>query len=202
MALTDLLGKKNANGKPHIETVMPPSALPGGEVRIIGSSLRPPELRRPSVRFGDAEGAVVISSDEFLVARVPEGASSGPVTVATNGASSNGHQVNIAEMIAENLHPVANPAVDAEGNIFVTFSGPRGQKVPVSVFKIDTNYNVKPFLTELMNPTAIAFDHAGQMYVSSRFDGTVYRVAPNGTMSSYAEGMGIATGMAFDKDEK
>jgi len=41
MALTDLLGKKNSNGKPHIESVVPPSALPGGEVRIIGSRLRP-----------------------------------------------------------------------------------------------------------------------------------------------------------------
>jgi len=51
----------------------------------------------------------------------------------------------------------------------------------------------------MMNPTAIAFDRAGQMYVSSRFDGAVYRVAPNGTMTSYAEGMGVATGIAFDR---
>src|SRR5438128_2524390 len=197
MAFTDLRGKKNANGKPHIETVMPPSALPGGEVRIIGSSLRPPELRRPSVRFGEAEGAVIISSDEFLVAKVPEGASSGPVTVATNGASSNGHQVNIAEMIAENLHPVANPAVDAEGNIFVTFSGPRGQKVPVSVFKIATDYSMRPFLSELMNATSIAFDRAGQMYVSSRYEGTAYHVPSHGTMSSYAQSRSVPTCAAF-----
>src|SRR5262245_51426069 len=27
--------------------------------------------------------------------------------------------------------PAANPAVDAEGNTYVTFSGPRGQRVPV-----------------------------------------------------------------------
>jgi sugar lactone lactonase YvrE len=99
------------------------------------------------------------------------------------------------------LHPVTNPAVDIEGNIYVTFSGSRGQKVPVSIYKIDTNYNVKPFLTEMMNATAIAFDRAGQMYVSSRFDGAVYKVAPNGTMSTYAEGMGIATGIAFDHEE-
>jgi len=71
----------------------------------------------------------------------------------------------------------------------------------VSIYRIDTNYNVKPFLSEMMNPTAIAFDREGQMYVSSRFDGTVYRVAGNGTVSSYAEGMGIATGIAFDKNE-
>jgi len=99
------------------------------------------------------------------------------------------------------LHPVTNPALDAEGNIFATFSGSRGQKVPVSVYKIDTNYNVRPFLSEMTNATAITFDRAGQMYVSSRFDGSVYRVAPNGTMSTYAEGMGVATGIAFDSAE-
>jgi hypothetical protein len=196
-----LLGKKNVNGHPHIEAVHPGAALPGGEVRIVGRSLRPADLRRPQVRFGEVEGAVIISADDFLVARVPPGASSGPVVVSTNGSASNPHPLKVAATIAENLHPVANPALDAEGNIFVTFSGSRGQKVQVAIFKIDTNYNVKPFLAEMTNATAIAFDRAGQMYVSSRFDGAVYRVAPNGTMSTYAEGMGIATGIAFDTQE-
>ena len=202
MGISDrLLGKKNVNGKPHIAAVHPSAALPGGEVRIVGSGLRPIDLRPPRVRFGEVDGAVVISADDFLVARVPQGASSGPVVVSTNGHASNPHQMSVAVPIAENLHPVTNPALDAEGNIYATFSGSRGQKVPVAIYKIDTNYNVKPFLSDMMNPTAIAFDRAGQMYVSSRFDGTVYRVAPNGTMSSYAEGMGIATGIAFDQEE-
>jgi sugar lactone lactonase YvrE len=202
MGISDrLLGHKNVNGKPHIEGVHPAAALPGGEVRITGRGLRPLDLRCPHVRFGDVEGAVVISSDDFLVARVPEGAASGPIVVSTNGNASNPHQLRVAAAIADNLHPVTNPALDAEGNIYVTFSGTRGQKVPVAIYRIDTSYNVKPFLGDMMNPTAIAFDRSGQMYVSSRFDGTVYRVAPNGTMSSYAEGMGIATGMAFDREQ-
>jgi sugar lactone lactonase YvrE len=200
MGISDrLLGKKNVNGKPHIDRVLPSSALPGGDIRIVGSSLRPAELRRPNVVFGDIEGAVIISSDDFVIARVPNGASSGSVVVSTNGHTSNPHEVKVAVPVAENLHPVANPGIDAEGNIYATFSGSRGQKVPVAIFKIDTNYNVKPFVADLMNPTSIAFDKDGQMYVSSRFDGTVYRVAPNGTMSSYAEGMGVATGIAFDR---
>ncbi len=200
MGISDrLLGKKSPNGKPHIAGVYPSAALPGGEVRITGSDLRPSELRRPRVRFGDIEGSVLISSDDFLIARVPFGASSGPVVISTNGHSSNPHQVRVAVPIVENLHPVANPALDAEGNIYVTFSGSRGQKTPVSIFKIDTNYNVKPFVSDLMNATSIAFDRTGQMFVSSRNDGTVYRVAPNGSFSSYAEGMGIATGIAFDR---
>ena len=203
MTISDrLLGKKNVNGQPRIEAVAPAAALPGGEVRILGSGLRPAELRRPQVRFGEIDGSVVISSDDFVVARVPQGAASGPVVVSTNGHSSNAQQIKVASMVADNVHPVTNPALDAEGNIFVTFSGSRGQKVPVSIFKIDTHYNIKPFVAEMMNATSIAFDREGQMYVSSRFDGTVYKVAPNGTMSSYAEGMGVATGIAFDRGGK
>jgi sugar lactone lactonase YvrE len=202
MAISNrLLGKKNVNGRPHIDALSPAAALPGGEFRILGHGLRPGELRRPRVRVGEAEAPIVVSSDDFVIARVPYGAGSGPVVVSTNGQSSNAEQLKIAGLIAENLHPVTNPAIDVEGNIYVTFSGSRGQKVPVSIFKIETNYSVKPFLTDLMNATSIAFDRSGQMYVSSRYDGTVYRVAPNGTMSSYAEGMGVATGIAFDREE-
>ncbi len=196
-----LLGKRNVNGKPHIEAVQPGAALPGGEVRILGKSLRPHELRRPRVQFGKIDASVLISSDDFLVARVPEGAVSGPVVVTANSHVSNPHQVKVAVPIADNVHPVSNPALDLEGNIYVTFSGSRGQKVPVAIFKIDTNYNVKPFLADMMNATAIAFDREGQMFVSSRFDGTVYKVTSSGNMSPYAEGMGVATGMAFDRQQ-
>src|ERR1700689_2570773 len=196
-----ILGKKSVNGGPRIEMVVPSLALAGGELRISGSGLRPHELHRPKVKFGEFEGSIVVSSDSFLVARVPEGATSGPVIVAADGHVSNPHTVKVAVPIADTLHPVTSPALDPEGNIYATFSGSRGQKVPVAVFKIDTNYNIKPFVAEMMNATGIAFDRQGQMYISSRYDGAVYRVAPNGTMTTYAEGMGVATGIAFDRDE-
>ena len=196
-----ILGKKNVNGDPRIESVVPSAALTGGEVRISGSGLRPPELQRPKVRFGDVEGSIVVGSDAFVVARVPEGASSGPVVVATDGHVSNSQTVRVAVPIAENLHPVTNPALDAEGNVYVTFSGSRGQKVPVAIFKIDTNYTVKPFVQELMNATSIAFDRQGQMYVSSRYEGAVYKVSPSGSLTTYAESMGVATGIAFDREQ-
>src|SRR5271168_475922 len=193
-----ILGKKNVNGGPHIESVSPVLALAGGEVRIAGSGLRPQQWERPRVRFGEVDGGVVISSDSFLVARVPEGATSGPVVVAADGHVSNAQTVKVAVPIADNLHPVTNPALDAEGNIYATFSGQRGEKVPISVFKIDTDYAMKPFVAEMMNATSIAFDRQGQMYVSSRYDGSVYRVTPNGSVTTYAEGLGVATGIAFD----
>lgn len=201
MGISDtLLGRKNVDGNPYIEAIEPSAALPGGEVRILGKALKPPELTRPEVSFGGTPASIVVSSEDFIVARVPYGASSGQVLVRNNGNSSNSREVKIAQPLAENLHPVANPAIDLEGNIYATFSGSRGQKVPVSIYKIDTNYEVKPFLSDLMNATGMAFDADGQLYVSSRYDGTVYRVAPNGTMSTYAEGLGVATGIAFDRE--
>src|SRR5438105_15012402 len=117
MGISDrILGKKNVNGKPHIDAVRPSAALPGGEVRIVGSGLRPAELRRPRVHFGEVEGSVLISSDDFVIARVPEDAVSGTVVVGTNGHVSNSHSIKLAVSIAENLHPVTSPALDREGN--------------------------------------------------------------------------------------
>lgn len=193
-----LLGKKNVDGNPYIEAIEPAASLPGGEIRIIGRALKPPHLSRPEVSFAGVRGTIVVSSEDFLIARVPYGAQSGPVIVHNNSHPSNGREIKIAQPIAENLHPVANPALDPEGNTYVTFSGSRGQKVPVAIYKIDTNYNVKPFVSDLMNPTGLALDREGYLYVSSRYDGTVYRVAPNATVTTYAEGMGVATGIAFD----
>ena len=132
---------------------------------------------------------------------MPEAATAGDVVVRSGEAKSKSWAAHIGIQIADSLHPVANPAVDADGNIFTTFSGSRGQKSPVSIYKIDTNFNSRPFVTDLMNPTGLAFDRAGLLYVSSRYDGIIYQVTPTGNMSVYVEGMGVATGIAFDRDE-
>ncbi len=193
-------GAKNVNGQPRIESIDPGFALPGGEVRISGSSLTPAGAQRPIVHFGEVEGSVIVGSRQFIVARVPEGAASGEVVVSSDGKQSNPQQVGVAVPVAESLHPVANPAIDDEGNIYATFSGSRGQKAPVAIFRIDLQQNVKPFVQEMMNATGLAFGRDGSLYVSSRYDGAVYRVARNGATSTYAEGMGVATGIAFDRE--
>ena len=87
------------------------------------------------------------------------------------------------------------------GNVYSTFSGSRGQKVPVAVYKVDLNYNMKPFINDMMNATSLVFDREGMLYISSRFDGIVYQVTPTGNMSVYVEGMGVASGVAFDEED-
>lgn len=191
--------RKQAENKPEITGVIPPAAIAGGEFEIRGRGLARPE-RRPRVRFGEVEAPIIIGSDSMVIARVPEGAEAGELIVESDGSSASA-SCDVGVQIAENVHPVANPAVDAAGNIYTTLSGSRGQKTPVSVFRTDLNYSTRPFLSEIMNATALAFDRDGLLYISSRYDGIVYRAASDGSMSVFVEGMNVATGLAFDEDE-
>jgi sugar lactone lactonase YvrE len=46
----------------------------------------------------------------------------------------------------------------------------------------------------------MAVDPEGRLYVSSRFEGTVYRVAQDGTLTAFASDLGVACGLAFAPD--
>ncbi|MCU1295362.1 MAG: hypothetical protein JWP08_4212 [Bryobacterales bacterium] len=185
--------------RPTIEVVEPEAAITGGELHIRGEHLA--VEGRPSVKVGNQPAHLVIAGDSYILAKVPDSAMVGELVVATGSLESDRYETHVGVQIADSLHPVANPAVDREGNIYSTFSGSRGQKSPVSIYKIDTNYNSKPFVTDVMNPTGLVFDREGLLYVSSRYDGIVYQITPSGNMTTYVEGMGVATGLAFDKDE-
>ena len=187
------------NGRPTITSVEPCAAIVGGEIHIRGSHLA--SNGRPTVRLGNQSAHLIVAGDSYIIARVPEAAMVGEIVVCSGDLESELGETHIGIQIADSLHPVANPAVDREGNIYSTFSGSRGQKSPVSLYKIDTNYNSKPFVTDLMNPTGLTFDQEGILYVSSRYDGIVYQINSGGNMSVYVEGMGVATGIAFDREE-
>jgi hypothetical protein len=191
--------RKSSDSKPQISQVTPPAAIAGGELQIRGKGFA--KLDRPRVTIGEIGAPVIIGSDSFVIARVPEGATAGELVVESGQQASDSWACDIGVLVAENLHPVASPAIDSFGNIYTTFSGSRGQKVPVAVYKVDLNFNVRPFISDLMNATALAFDRQGLLYVSSRYDGFIYQVTPSGNLSVFVEGMGVATGIAFDSEQ-
>jgi len=188
--------RKSADPKPQISQVTPPAAIAGGELQIRGKGFV--KGARPRVTIGDVTAPIVIGSDSFVIARVPDGATAGELIIENGEQASESWACDIGVLIADSLHPVASPAIDSFGNIYTTFSGSRGQKVPVAVHKVDLNFNMKPFINDLMNATGLAFDTQGLLYISSRYDGFIYQVTPNGNLSTYVEGMGVATGIAFD----
>ena len=191
---------RNSDSSPHLDHLAPPAALPGGTVELHGSHLDPGGHSIPHATIGDTFAPITLSRPTRAAVLVPEGSISGDLILHRNGNSSNPLHLRVAVPMAENLHPVANPAVDADGQVFATLSGARGQAVPVSIFRIQRDFQVTPFVRDLMNPTGLVFDRHGFLYASSRAEGTVYRISSTGEVSTYAEGMGIATGIAFDDD--
>jgi DNA-binding beta-propeller fold protein YncE len=51
-----------------------------------------------------------------------------------------------------------------------------------------------------MNPTALALDATGTLFISCRNDGTVRKVTGPGQTDVFADGLGIATGIAFNAE--
>ena len=184
----------------------PPYAVPGGRLTMRGSGFDTRRAHAFRAYVGEARAQITRISAEEISVIVPEtdfpasGAKGLAVRVELNGDSSEPFLISMAKKLAGELHPVSNPAFDFEGNLFVTFSGSRGEKVPVSVFKIDPGGRVKPFLSEILNPTGLAFAPDGDLYISSRQEGSVYRVSPEAQAELVADELGIATGLAFDRE--
>jgi sugar lactone lactonase YvrE len=184
---------------PTIATIRPLAALPNGELHLTGTNLGP-GLR---ASIAGVEMDVILARPTRATLKVPEGTLPGDLIVTQASSQSAPRPVQIAVPMAENLHPVANPASDAEGNVYTTLSGPRGQQTPVSIFRIapaaaGVIHELRPLTRDILNSSGLAFSPAGELFVSSRAEGTVYRIAADGSAALFAEGLGIATGIAFD----
>jgi len=186
---------------PHLDSLTPGAAIPGGTLELRGTRLlqHREDAHLPHATFGETEASLDLSRETRAVVRVPNGAISSDLVLHRDGLTSNVLHANVGVPMAEELHLVSNPAVDANNNLFAMVSGPRGERVPVSVFRIDRDLQVRPFVRDILNVSALAFDPEGYLYASSRAEGAIYRISPQGAVSTFAEGMGIATGIAFDK---
>lgn len=191
--------------EPVIESLTPGAGIEGGEIVINCNNFVFSTYDQARVNFGSIDSRLISASATRVIAPVPPSVLVGGgeirVTLESNGEASKSHSFIIGYKLAENLHPVANPAYDRDsGAIYTTLSGSRGQKVPVSVYKITSDGDSEPFLTDMINPTGLAFDLEGELYVTSRYDGSVYRVTPFKDAEVFARDLGIATGLAFDAE--
>lgn len=186
-------------GSSRISGVRPLWAVAGGSLTVQGEGFSVDPL--PEVRIGTVPSRVLAASSREVKLSVPASLEGGRMPVRFESAPGETLFVEIGVPLATGLHQVDNPVFDADGNLFVTFSGARGQQVPVSVFVVRSDGSREPFVSELPNPTSLAFDHAGRLHVSSRFDGTVYRIAADGAASAVATDLGVACGIAFDAED-
>jgi sugar lactone lactonase YvrE len=182
----------------------PAYAIPGGEVTIDCDHFDTSDPTLCAVWFDGERAPIVALSPKRVLAIVPELKEVGSVevTLESGGKRSETATIVVGKRLAEDLHPVANPAFDPDdGSLFVTRSGSRGEQLPVTLFRIQTNGEISEFSGDITNPTGIAFDSSGQMFVTSRLDGTVYRITPFKEAVPFARNLGVATGIAFDQSD-
>ena len=191
----------------QVTRVDPAAGISGGEVAIEYGELSSDLAKRFGVRFGDEQAHIVAATQERALTLVTEFNEGGQtkVSISVDGEPiSTGKSAKFlaGKKLAGGLHPVTNPAFDpADGALFVTRSGSRGEHVPVTLFRIALDGTVTEFSGDITNPTSIAFDRSGRMFVTSRLDGVVYRVTHEKEVVVFAGDLGIATGLAFNRGE-
>lgn len=183
---------------PRISGVHPLWAIEGGRIVISGDGfvVDPPQ----EVRIGGEPARVLCVSPTSITVTLPAGLEGGSTPVRLEGAPGETAYIDVAAPLATGLHLVDSPAFDQRGNLYVTVSGSRGQPALISLFVVRPDGTRQPFAGEIPNPTSLAFDADGWLYVSSRFDGTVYRVGPDGVATVFASDLGVPCGIAFGPD--
>jgi sugar lactone lactonase YvrE len=181
-----------------ITAVVPARVVEGGRVALEGSDL-PTEIV-PSVVVGDEPARTLFASSTKIVVDLPADVEGGRIPVRIENVPGETIYLSVGAVWATGLHQVDNPIFDRVGNLYVTYSGSRGQEAPVSIFRVTPGGTREPFVSGIVNATSMAFGPDGHLYVSSRFEGSVYRINDDGRHEQIASDLGVACGLTFDAD--
>ncbi len=191
----------NKAGK--IISVDPPRAIPGGEVSIECADFQIGGYDDHGCFFDGQKARVVAASSSRILAIVPEtfDTSNVEIYLESGGDRSAPFNITVGKKLAEDLHIVANPAIDPkDDSIIVTRSGSRGQKLPTTLYRLEPDGFLNEFTADILNPTGIAFNATGELFVTNRADGEVCRIVNDDDVVPFSSELGIATGIAFDSE--
>ncbi len=180
----------------------PPNAIPGGEIAIECSGFDAGDSERGCF-IGGEPCRIVAASSSRVLAIVPDGLTSEHthLHLESGGGQTDPFAVIVGKRLVGDMHIVANPAIDpTDEALILTRSGSRGQHLPVTLFRYEMDGFLDEIQDAIMNPTGLAFDKDGHLFVTNRAEGEVYQFDRDGTSTVYATGLGIATGLAFDAE--
>ncbi|MEJ2111087.1 MAG: hypothetical protein P8Z37_14490 [Acidobacteriota bacterium] len=181
-----------------ILSVVPSIGVPEGEVSIRCRGFRPGLSSK--VFLGEVAAPIASASEDKVIVRLPESPNCLGLTLKAEAADSPVFPFTLATRLVMDLHPVANPAVAPDGSLITTISGGRGQQVSEPLVRITKQGDKVPFDCEIMNPTGLAFSPEGQLYITSRNDGTILRYRDFKDIEVIATDLGVPCDLVFDND--
>jgi outer membrane protein assembly factor BamB len=185
---------------PVLRSLEPIRVVPGGRLWIHGNDFPLPAGSANDITIGGVPARISFAAPQRVALTVPDPVAGGPQPVKVSWTPGATLYADVARVLATGLHQVDNPVLDAARNVYVTYSGSRGQQAAVSIFRVTPAGAREPFVHNLVNPTSMAIGADGKLYVSSRFEGRVYRVHEDGQYEVIGSDLGIATGLAFAPD--
>ena len=181
-------------------TVTPQRALPGARVLVTGTHLPVPVEGLPHVLVGESDARVVAASPRSVRFVVPGDTPGGTLPVRIDECIGAPAWLQVARPLVSDVHMVDSPVFDRDGRVYVTHSGSRETRSSVPLYRIGRDGAKEPLAIQIGNPTSLALGPDGLIYISSRFDGDVYRLLPGDQVERYATDLGVATGLAFSPD--
>ena len=185
---------------PTLTAVDPLRVIEGGRLWLRGGALPLPSNPGDACTVGGKPARVVFAAPDRMAVEIPAGLDGGRTEVKVPWLPGTTLYVEVGAVLATGLHQVDSPVIDSSGRIHVTYSGSRGQQAAVSIFRVTPGGAREPFVSGIVNATSMAFGPDGQLYVSSRFDGSIYRVNEKGEHQTIASDLGLACGLAFAPD--
>ena len=115
------------------------------------------------------------ASEDRITVRLPSDPTSLGLVLRAGEMTSPVFPFALASQLAGGIHAVTSPVIAPDGSVVTTFSGSRGEQDPQPIVRITRAGEKTAFACDIVNPTGLAFGPDGQLYVSSRNDGTIYR---------------------------
>lgn len=191
------------NNAGEILSISPKNAISGGEVLINCKGLKIDSVDSFACYFNGEKARIIGASPDRVLAIVPENIEQSNVEIYFENGSERSESLSIliGKQLADNLHLVGNPAIDPnDDSIILTRSGSRGQELPITLFRLGEDGLLTEMSADVMNPTGLAFDSLGRLFVTNRADGEVYQINKDKEVIPIASDLGVATGIAFDQN--
>ncbi len=96
-----------------VERIMPQAGVRGGHIEVYGTGLTSEGLETCRLVFGSQATRPTLVTPTCLLGVIPKDATPNTVQIEQHGQRSNAVAFTIATQLAENLHPVANPAISS-----------------------------------------------------------------------------------------